>query len=343
MLNSKKKLNRKQFLKWIGIGGAGLATGAGISSIGDEKSGLLCKIRPGIVGVNKETSIPGNPGNNSYGSMVHPPFHIDPTFLNRMELKNLEISSGPILKQHISIVEMPLTVAHNTVVKAWTFNGLVPGPVVRAKLGQRMEITLRNDSEHPHSIHFHGSHDPNEDGWEPVVVGSEKMYQLTAGPIGFHPYHCHVPPLASHMAKGLYGGLIVDPPGGRPPAHEFMLILSGWDLEDKGKNDLFCWNGMAGFYDRYPIKVPVGQKVRLYIANMCEYEPVASFHLHAQTFDVFRTGTKLIPDDHTDVVTLGQTERVILEFTLPKRGRYMFHPHQTKMAEKGAMGWIVAV
>lgn len=143
--------------------------------------------------------------------MVHPPFHIDPTFLNRMELKNLEISSGPILKQHISIVEMPLTVAHNTVVKAWTFNGLVPGPVVRAKLGQRMEITLRNDSEHPHSIHFHGSHDPNEDGWEPVVVGSEKTYQLTAGPIGFHPYHCHVPPLASHMAKGLYGGLIVDP------------------------------------------------------------------------------------------------------------------------------------
>lgn len=238
MLNFKK-LNRKQFLKWIGIGSAGLAAGAGISSIGDEKSGLLCKIRPGIVGVNKETSIPGNPGNNSYGSMVHPPFHIDPTFLNRMELKNLEISSGPILKQHISIVEMPLTVAHNTVVKAWTFNGLVPGPVVRAKLGQRMEITLRNDSEHPHSIHFHGSHDPNEDGWEPVVVGSEKTYQLTAGPIGFHPYHCHVPPLASHMAKGLYGGLIVDPPGGRPPAHEFMLILSGWDLEDKGKNDLF--------------------------------------------------------------------------------------------------------
>ncbi len=73
-------MNRKQFLKWIGIGSAGLATGAGISSIGDEKSGLLCKIRPGIVGVNKETSIPGNPGNNSYGSMVHPPFHIDPTF-----------------------------------------------------------------------------------------------------------------------------------------------------------------------------------------------------------------------------------------------------------------------
>ncbi|MDV6236855.1 multicopper oxidase domain-containing protein [Leptospira ellisii] len=342
-------MNRKQFLKWIGLGGAGLVAGAGISSIGDQEGGggFLCKVRPGIVGVNKESTIPGNPGNNSYGSMVHPPFQTDPEYLARMDLKRLAeteaLSSGPVLKRHLSIVEMPLTVAHNTVVKAWTFNGMVPGPVIRAGLGQKMEITLRNDSEHPHSIHFHGSHDPNEDGWEPIVTGGEKTYKLTAGPIGFHPYHCHVPPLASHMAKGLYGGLIVDPPGGRPPAHEFMLILSGWDLDDKGRNDIYSWNGMAGFYDRYPIKVPVGQKVRLYIANMCEYEPVASFHLHAQTFDVFRTGTRLTPDDHTDVVTLGQTERVVIEFTLPKRGRYMFHPHQTKMAENGAMGWIVAV
>ncbi|MCE9500049.1 MAG: multicopper oxidase domain-containing protein, partial [Leptospira sp.] len=139
------------------------------------------------------------------------------------------------------------------------------------------------------------------------------------------------------------GAMIVDPPGGRPPAHEFVLILSGWDLKNRGRNDLYTWNGIAGYYDRFPIKVPVGEKVRLYVANLLEYESPITFHLHAQTFDIFRTGTKLIPDDHSDVVTLGQTERAILEFTLPKKGRYMFHPHQSFIAEAGTMGWIVAV
>jgi nitrite reductase (NO-forming) len=76
---------------------------------------------------------------------------------------------------------------------------------------------------------------------------------------------------------------------------------------------------------------------------MLEYDPIASFHLHAQTFDVYRTGSKLTPDEHTDVVTLGQTERCIIEFRLPEKGRYMFHPHQTYMAERGAMGWFVAI
>jgi len=64
--------------------------------------------------------------------------------------------------------------------------------------------------------------------------------------------------------------------------------------------------------------------------------------LHAQTFDLYR-GTSLIPQERTDIVGLGPAERVIIEFRLPRRGRYMFHPHQSRMAERGAMGWIVAI
>jgi nitrite reductase (NO-forming) len=58
---------------------------------------------------------------------------------------------------------------------------------------------------------------------------------------------------------------------------------------------------------------------------------------------VYRSGTSLEPHEHTYVITLGQTERAIIEFRLPRRGRYMFHPHQIHMLGKGAMGWIVAV
>jgi FtsP/CotA-like multicopper oxidase with cupredoxin domain len=76
---------------------------------------------------------------------------------------------------------------------------------------------------------------------------------------------------------------------------------------------------------------------------MVASDPVGGFHLHAQTFDVYRSGTRLEPDEHTDVVTLGQAERAILESRLPQRGRYMFHPHQESMAERGAMGWFAAI
>ena len=68
-----------------------------------------------------------------------------------------------------------------------------------------------------------------------------------------------------------------------------------------------------------------------------------TFHLHGKTFDIYKSGHTTTPDGHSDVVSLGATERVILEFTLEKKGRYMFHPHQSKMAERGAMGWIVGV
>jgi FtsP/CotA-like multicopper oxidase with cupredoxin domain len=74
-----------------------------------------------------------------------------------------------------------------------------------------------------------------------------------------------------------------------------------------------------------------------------EDPPIVSFHLHAQTFDVYRSGTSLTPHEHTDIVSLGAAERAIVEFRLPRRGRYMFHPHQSRVAERGAMGWVVAV
>jgi FtsP/CotA-like multicopper oxidase with cupredoxin domain len=94
---------------------------------------------------------------------------------------------------------------------------------------------------------------------------------------------------------------------------------------------------------KYPVRVKAGELVRVYLVNMVGDEPAVSFHLHAQVFDVFRSGTMLRPDERTDVVTLAQAERAILEFRLPERGRYMFHPHQARLAERGAMGWFAAV
>jgi len=251
---------------------------------------------------------------------------------------------GPVdVEVDLPIIETTLEVANGRNVRVWAYGGTVPGPIIRATLGDRVRVNLNNHSSTAHSIHFHGAHHVVQDGLGRVDPGERRTYQFTAGPVGFHPYHCHIPPYSRHVGKGMYGGLIVDPVGNRPTAHEYVLCLCGFDVDGKGRNDTYAWNGVAGYYDRFPLKVPAGELVRIYLMNMVENDSFASFHLHAHTFDVYRSGTSLTPHEHTDIVSLGPAERAILEFRLPDRGRYMFHPHQSHMAERGAMGWIVAV
>jgi FtsP/CotA-like multicopper oxidase with cupredoxin domain len=243
----------------------------------------------------------------------------------------------------LSVIETTLEVADGQTVTAWAYGGTVPGPLVRATVGDRLNVVLGNHGDCAHSVHFHGAHDVSQDGLGRVAKGESHTYEFEAGPVGLHPYHCHVPPYARHIGKGMHGVMIVDPPEARPAAHEFVLSLCGFDVDGDGRNDVYTWNGMAGYYERFPLKVPVGDLVRIYLINMVEPDPIASFHLHAQTFDVYRSGTSPSPHEHTDIVSLGPAERAILEFRLPRRGRYMFHPHQSHMAERGAMGWIVAI
>lgn len=247
------------------------------------------------------------------------------------------------LEVDLSVVETTLEVSNGQNMRVFAYGGSVPGPVIRATVGQRLRVRMANRSGTPHSVHFHGIHDVQQDGLRRIDPSGDALMEFDAGPVGLHPYHCHVPPYAWHIGKGMYGVMIVDPVKPRSPAHEFVLCLCGFDLDGDGRNEVYAWNGVAGYYDRFPLKVPVGDLVRLYVVNMVELDPVASFHLHAQTFDLFRSGTGSSAHEHTDVVTLGQTERAILEFRLPRRGRYMFHPHQSRMVERGAMGWIVAV
>jgi nitrite reductase (NO-forming) len=122
-----------------------------------------------------------------------------------------------------------------------------------------------------------------------------------------------------------------------------VLALSGWDVDDDGRNEVYSWNGAAGYYQKFPIKLPVAEPVRAYVVNMTEFDPVASFHLHAETFDVYPAGMGERPAFSSDIVTFGQMDRAILEFQLSELGRYMFHPHQHTMMARGAMGWLAAI
>ncbi len=268
------------------------------------------------------------------------PLSLDP--VTRPPAPHLEPT--PVTRQYrLDVVDQRVGVSVDQQFQAWTFGGSMPGPVLRATEGDRLEITLKNRTSHAHNLHFHGRHEVGADGWEPVPPGGEVTYGLTAGPFGVHPYHCDFTPSEDHIANGLYGLLIVDPRPARPVAQEFSLVLGGFDVDGDRQSDLFGWNGVAGFYAKYPIKVTTGELVRVYLANLVTDQPMASFHLHAETFLVYRNGTRLVPDEETDIVSLAPAERAMIEFRLPARGRYMFHPHQRAMAERGGMGWFAAL
>ena len=229
---------------------------------------------------------------------------------------------------------------------AWTYNGRIPGPTIRVREGDRVRIQFRNGSDHEHSIHFHGIHPGNMDGVFDarsgvVAPGGNFTYEFDAEPFGVHLYHCHTAPLAQHIAKGLYGAFIIDPKEGRPRAdHEFVMVMSGFDVDFDGANDFYAVNAIPFHYDldKNPIRIRVGELVRISLVNVLEFDAINSFHLHANFFHYYPTGTSLRPAEFTDTIALMQGQRGILEFRYRFPGRYMFHAHKTEFAELGWTG-----
>src|SRR4029453_5445150 len=120
----------------------------------------------------------------------------------------------------------------------WTYNGPRPGPTLRAREGDQLRIHFVNAGSHPHTIHFHGIHPAAMDGAPGIGediggglinVDEDFPYEFDARPFGLHPYHCHASPLAGHIAKGLYGMFIVDPPDDRPKADEPVRAQTRFD------------------------------------------------------------------------------------------------------------------
>jgi manganese oxidase len=224
---------------------------------------------------------------------------------------------------------------------AWTYNGRVPGPTIRATEGDRIRVHLLNASDHPHTMHFHGVHPAAMDGVPgagEVQPGETFVYDFLAEPFGTHLYHCHSFPLREHIARGLYGAFIVDPPGPRPEAHEMVMVMNGFDTDFDGDNEIYAANTVAFAYADEPIPIRRDDLQRLHVVNMTEFDPLNSIHLHATFFQLYRTGTSLEPDELTDTISMGQAERHMIEFTYREPGRFMFHAHQTEFTELGWMG-----
>ena len=163
----------------------------------------------------------------------------------------LPASPGRVREYVLTALDREIEVAAGVSYPAWTYNGTVPGPVLRATEDDLLRVRFANAGSHPHTIHFHGIHPPTMDGvFEVVEPGGSFVYEFEARPAGFHPYHCHSTPLKKHIHKGLYGALIIDPEQPRPDAQELVMVMNGYDTDGDGANNFYTVNGRSFYYAR---------------------------------------------------------------------------------------------
>jgi FtsP/CotA-like multicopper oxidase with cupredoxin domain len=261
-----------------------------------------------------------------------------------------QLAGGRTLREwHLIALDKEIEIAPGVKYAAWTFNGRVPGPTLRCTEGDKLRIRFTNGSAHPHTVHFHGIHPSAMDGvpglGEEIGGGlieprQSFTYEFDAEPFGLHLYHCHAAPLAAHIAKGLYGTFLVDPKEARPQADELVMVMNAFDTNFDFGNEVYAVNTVGFHYLNNPIKVKRDELVRIYLVNVLEYDPINSFHIHANFFHYFPTGTSLQPSEYTDTISQVQGQRGILELRFPYPGRYMFHAHKTEFAELGWMGFF---
>jgi FtsP/CotA-like multicopper oxidase with cupredoxin domain len=248
--------------------------------------------------------------------------------------------SGQTVREYqITALDREIEVMAGLFYQAWTYNGQVPGPTLRATAGDLVRVHFHNAGVHEHTMHFHGFHASNMDGvFEQVPPGGNYVYEFEADPFGLQLYHCHTMPLKRHIAKGLYGAFIIDPRTPRPPAHEMVMVMNGFDVNFDSENEIYAVNTVPFAYQANPIVLRKGELNRIYLVNVLEFDLLNSMHIHANFFHLYRTGTSLTPQDFTDTISMGQGERHILEFSYERLGRFMFHAHQSEFAELGWMG-----
>ena len=252
-----------------------------------------------------------------------------------------QLPDGTTLREYTIIAEDDkiMEVAPGVFYNAWTFNGTVPGPTIRATEGDLVRIKFINNGSKEHTMHFHGIHESRFDGvFEPVGPGGGQFtYEWIAGPVGVHPYHCHIMPLEEHIVHGLYGVYIVDPKEGREPADEMVMVLNGLDTDFDTENNFYGANTIPFYYQHHPIQIQTGELIRIYVVNMLEFDPINNFHLHGNLYRYNPTGTDT-DSFYTDMITLSQTERGIMEFSYDYPGKYLFHAHKVEFSEKGWAG-----
>ncbi|HSE48650.1 MAG TPA: copper-containing nitrite reductase [Terriglobales bacterium] len=249
-----------------------------------------------------------------------------------------------------------------TTFRYWTFNGKVPGPMIRVREGDTIEVSLRNEpgSAMVHSIDFHAAMGPGGGAaLTQVTPGQEKTFTFVAATPGLYVYHCGTPMIGDHIANGMYGLILVEPAGGLPKVDHEYYVMQGeiYTAGPKGKSglqafseakllaeqpDYVVFNGAVdSLTGKYTLKSKTGETVRLLFGNAGP-NLTSSFHVVGHIFskDYVLGGLESPPVTGIQTISAPAGGATLVEMVTNMPGKYPFMDHAMARMPKGLMGML---
>lgn len=266
-------------------------------------------------------------------------------------------ANGTVHEITVDMTETLIEVAPGVTQMMWTFDNQVPGPIYRGNVGDTFRFTIVNKGKMGHSIDFHAGRVAWDDKMRTLNPGESLVYEYVAEFAGAYMYHCGTAPALHHIGNGMYGAIIINPPGLAPVEQEFVVVQSELYLGPEGKEgsltkmlndqwDAVVFNGYHNQYKHAPIKVDVNKRYRMWVINDGPSENSA-FHIVGTVFDtVYKEGNYTLQPGElkggSQVLDLQPAQGGFVEFSFAQDGLYPFVTHKFSNASKGALGFFVA-
>lgn len=263
----------------------------------------------------------------------------------------------------LEAIEVEGQLADGTTYTYWTFNGQVPGPFIRVRVGDTIEVHLKNNIANimNHSVDFHAVTGPGGGAvMSQTKPGEETMFTAKMLKPGLFVYHCATPMVAQHITNGMYGMILVEPEGGLPPVDREFYVMQGelytsGAFGDEGHQaadptklldeqpDYFVFNGAVGsITDQKPLTAKVGETIRIFF-GVGGPNFSSSFHMIGEIFDRVYDQASLtsapLTDVQTTIVPPGGATMVELSLDVP--GRYILVDHSLSRMERGLAGYLI--
>jgi nitrite reductase (NO-forming) len=266
------------------------------------------------------------------------------------------------VKVDLDTVEITGKLADGTTYRYWTFNQKIPGPFIRVRVGDSVEVRLKNhdDSVMMHNVDFHAVTGPGGGAKATdAAAGETRGFEFTAINPGIYVYHCAVPMAAQHIANGMYGLILVEPDGGLPNVDREYYVMQGeiyteqpfgrkgeatesYDKLMNERPEYFVFNGAVGALSKeQPLKAKVGETVRIYF-GVGGPNYTSSFHVIGEIFDRAYNLGSLTTQPLTNVQTLSVPPggAAVVDFKVEVPGKYMLVDHALSRVERGLVGML---
>ena len=265
--------------------------------------------------------------------------------------------AGPIAKVNLVLKDVTIQIAPGIKYSAWAWAGGAPGPVIHVRQGQLVKITLTNKGAIPHSVDFHAARIAPDKAFGDVMPGKSVSYTFRANDPGVFMYHCGTKPVLAHIANGMYGAIVVEPPTGVLPKADknYVLVASEWYLASDGlkspaqfnmdkaharQPDWMTFNGYAGQYAKHPLTANPGELVRFWVMDAGPSLDT-DFHIVGTILNTAYTFGDMNPADalhNVQTVTVPAGGGAVFDVKIDKPGLYPFVSHAFAAVDQGQVG-----